>query len=923
MPLMHNWQKYAKFRAYGIWITGIFCILLHACSSSRHTGTSNAAFQNGIAAPVQLFQADSNDIEPSMAGNAADSLLNDSIAYAGIEDEDALSDTLPSDSTYQIPPENMDDGTWIKQSSTIEDILDYTAIDSVYVNMKTRIAHLYSEAKVNYTGFNLEANYMEINLPKSEVLARPTKDSTGMEMGIPHFEDGSNAFDAKEILYNFNTEKGIIKDVMTQQDEIYVHGNVVKKYENDVTFIKNARFTSCDLEVPHFDLRAFKAKIIPEKSIVLGSAMMFIENIPTPIVLPFAVLPNQKKRRSGIIIPSFGQTRRAGFFFEGLGFYLNINDYFDWKIEGDVYTSGNWELRSEFRYALRYKFSGNFNFGYSWIYQGERGMPDRPHQNGLKIQWSHSQDSKARPNSRFSANVNYTNSTYSSYSNSLNDYLTNTTSSNISYSLDFAQKLHLSLNAGADYNTNTRAFNLTLPTVSLTVDQLYPFRRKKSAGKRKWYETISFNYSILAQNRINATDTNLFTRETLKNMNNGIQQTAKLASTIKIIKHINWNNTLNYNEYWYLKNTEQYYDFENNELVYEDHHGFKTTRQFSYNTSFYFNLYGMFNFRKGPIKALRHVITPTVGFTYHPDFSTPFWGAYSTYTDPNGVVHLYSKYANNIYGGPPSGVVGSLNFSIKNTFEMKVLSKKDTVNPEKKVKLIDNLTISSSYNLAADSLRWAPLTINARTVLFQRLNINMGASFDFYKVDENGRRYNEFFWVNNKQKGLRFTRTDFSASLSWNLNPKARPKENPETQEIPDNPFYASDLYDPTDLFLQPIDFKAPWNLNIGYNLNYIITPNTLSGKLEHDLIQTITLSGNVKITDKFSVNFGTGFDIQAKKFTITTLSFSRDLHCWEMGFYWVPFGYRTQWNFHIRVKSSIFQSMKVEKSKSYMDNYY
>ncbi|MBO8433293.1 MAG: hypothetical protein IAB08_08405, partial [Bacteroidetes bacterium] len=471
--------------------------------------------------------------------------------------------------------------------------------------------------------------------------------------------------------------------------------------------------------------------------------------------------------------------------------------------------------------------------------------------------------------------------------------------------------------------TNTRAFNLTLPTVSLTVDQLYPFRRKKSAGKRKWYETISFNYSILAQNRINATDTNLFTRETLKNMNNGIQQTAKLASTIKILKHINWNNTLNYNEYWYLKNTEQYYDFENNELVYEDHHGFKTTRQFSYNTSFYFNLYGMFNFRKGPIKALRHVITPTVGFTYHPDFSTPFWGAYSTYTDPNGVVHLYSKYANNIYGGPPSGVVGSLNFSIKNTFEMKVLSKKDTVNPEKKVKLIDNLTISSSYNLAADSLRWAPLTINARTVLFQRLNINMGASFDFYKVDENGRRYNEFFWVNNKQKGLRFTRTDFSASLSWNLNPKARPKENPETQEIPDNPFYASDLYDPTDLFLQPIDFKAPWNLNIGYNLNYIITPNTLSGKLEHDLIQTITLSGNVKITDKFSVNFGTGFDIQAKKFTITTLSFSRDLHCWEMGFYWVPFGYRTQWNFHIRVKSSIFQSMKVEKSKSYMDNYY
>ncbi len=902
---------------------GICFVLLCACSSLQKTSrpeTSHPGPVDAIPFPatdsLSHTQSVPNDTLPPVAFADPFSLPADSGMVLAPGDSIAS----PGSESLAATP----DSSWIKSSSTLEDVLDYTAIDSVYVDMKTRIAHLYSEAKVSYTGFRLEANYMEINLPKSEVLAQPTKDSTGMDLGVPHFEDGSNAFDAKEILYNFDTEKGIIKDVMTQQEDIYVHGNVVKKYENDVSFIKNARFTSCDLETPHFDLRAFKAKVVPEKSIVLGSAMMFIENIPTPIVLPFAVLPNQKKRKSGILIPSFGQTRRAGFFFEGLGFYLNINDYFDWKIETDLYTGGNWEIRSEFRYAMRYKFSGSFNFGYSWIYQGERGMPDRPHQNGIKIQWSHSQDSKARPNSRFSANVNYTNSTYSDYSGSLNDYLTNTTSSNISYSLDFAQKLHLSLNASADYNTNTRAFNVTLPTLSLSVDQLYPFRRKKASGKRKWYETISFNYNLLAQNRINATDTSLFTKETFADMNNGIQQTAKIASTTKILKYINWNNTINYNEYWYLKNTTQHYDLEQNELVYTDHRGFKTTRQFDYTTSFYFNLYGMFKFKRGPIKAIRHVLTPTVGFTYHPDFSTPFWGAYSTYTDPNGVVHLYSKYANNIYGGPPSGVVGSLNFSLKNSFEMKVLSKKDTVNPEKKVKLIDNLTISTSYNLAADSLRWAPLTINARTVLFQRLNVNVGASFDFYKTDANGNRYNEFFWVNNKQKGLRFTRTDFSASLTWNLNPKAKPKENPgTTPEIPDNPFYASDLYDPTDLFLQPIDFKAPWNLNIGYNLNYIITPNTLTGRLEHDLIQTITLSGNVKITDKFSINFGTGFDIQAKEFTITTISFSRDLHCWEMGFYWVPFGYRTQWNFHLRVKSSIFQSMKVEKSKSYIDNYY
>ena len=454
-----------------------------------------------------------------------------------------------------------------RQSSTIEDVLDYTANDSVYVDMNTRVAHLFSEAVVNYSGFHLESDYMEVNLPGSEVLARPTLDSLGLEIGVPHFEDSKNSFDAKEIKYNFNTKKGIIKDVMTVQEDVYVHGNVVKKYENDVSFIKNARFTSCDLETPHFDLRAFKAKVVPQKVIVLGSAMMFIENVPTPLVLPFAVIPNQKKHRSGILIPSFGQTRRAGFFFKGFGAYLSINDYFDLKAEADAYTGGNWELRTDFRYAVRYKFSGALHFGYSWIYQDERGLPHRAHQNGFKIQWSHSQDSKARPNSRFSANVNFTNSSYSKYAGNLSDYLTSTTTSNISYSLDFARKLHLALNASADYNTYTRAFNITLPTVNLSVDQLYPFRRRKAVGKRRWYETISFNYSLLAQNNIRATDTNFLSRQTLENMNNGIKQNARLASTVKVFKYMNWTNSFDYSELWYLNNTEKRYDPEQSQLT--------------------------------------------------------------------------------------------------------------------------------------------------------------------------------------------------------------------------------------------------------------------------------------------------------------------------------------------------------------------
>lgn len=850
-------------------------------------------------------------------GQTADSTLR-----ADMGSEDSLSWTLPED-LYAV--DSAAPQALIKQGNSLQSSLSYFAVDSIYVDMKTRVAHLFSQGVVNYSGMRLEADYMEINMPLSEVFAQPTVDTDGMEIGIPHFTDKDNTFDAKEIRYNFRTKRGLIRNVMTQQDEIYVHGNLVKKYENDVTFVKNASFTSCDLEKPHFELRAWRAKVVPDKVIAIGSAMLFIEDVPTPLVVPFALVPDMKKYKSGLIFPSFGQTQRAGFFFKGLGFYLNVSDYFDLGIEGDAYTSGNWEVRANLRYALRYKFSGNLNFGYAWTFQGERGLPHRPHQTGLKIQWSHSQDSKARPNSRFSANVNYTNSSYSQYSGNLTDYLTNTTSSNISYSLDFARKLHLAVNANADYNTGTHALNIGLPSLSFSVDQLYPFRRRKAVGKRRWYENISLNYSMVAQNRIRSTDTSLFTRQTLDDMQNGMQHSIRLAHTVKLLKYINWTNNFDYKEFWYLKNTSLHYDPDLNTVVSQYNKGFKSTREFSYNTNFYFNVYALFKFRRGAVKAFRHVFTPSVGFTYHPDFSKPFWGTYDTYIGANGNPVLYSKFANNIYGGPSAGQVGSLNLSLKNSFEMKVRNRKDSVNNEKKVKLIDNLTISTSYNLAADSLRWAPITLSARTVLFQRLNINAGASFDFYKVDANGRRYNEFFWVNNKKKGLRFSRTNMAVSLGWNLNPKARPKENAaETSNLPSDPYYPSDLYSPTDIFQQPIDFKVPWNLNIGYNLNYVITPDAREGgKLQHDLIQTVTLSGNVRLTDKFTINFGTGFDIQAKKFTVTSITFGRDLHCWEMGFYWVPFGYRTEWNFHIRVKSSVFQSLKYEKSKSYLDNYY
>ncbi|MDR0763861.1 MAG: hypothetical protein LBF01_05130 [Bacteroidales bacterium] len=800
----------------------------------------------------------------------------------------------------------------LRRSKDIVSPMKYTAKDSVTVELQKGITHLYNTAKIDYEKFKIEADYMEVNLRKSEIFALPTTDSNGDTKGLPHFEDGDNLYDATELRYNIKTGKGLIRTIITKEDDLYIHGSLVKKFEDDVTYIKRASFTSCDAEHPHFDVRSFRAKVIPQKAVIIGMSMMFIEDIPTPIVIPFAAIPDMKKVESGLIFPKFGQTTRSGYFMQGLGFYWKICQYFDWMADGDLYTSGDWAIRNKIRYTRRYHFNGTLNFGYSQVYDGERGEPERTHRDGFNIQWTHSKAREANPNSNFSANVNFANSTYSKNSGTIDQYLQNTTNSNITYSLRFAQKLNLALNAGGDYNTSTRSMNLTLPTLVFSVDQLYPFKRKIQKGKRRWYENITFKYGLNAENRLTTTDTAFFKKETWSNnLRNGIKQNIDINSTVKLFKYINWTNSAKYTEYWYFENITRREDTTLT-VVTEKNKGFKTTRDFSFNSNFNTKIYGIFRFKKGYIRAFRHVLTPTVGFTFRPDFSKPFWGAYSTYETSAGQTVLYSRYVNSVYGGPPSGMLGSVNFTLSNTFDMKVRNKKDTVTGEKNVKFLDYFNISTSYNIAADSLRWSPLTMRARTVLWNKLNIDMSASFDWYKIDSNGSKYNEFFWVGSRgKKWLRFASSEFNASLSWNLNPKAK-----TSQSITDGQIYsfASPLFMDADLYLSPVDFNVPWNLSIGMVCNYRLTPDYKTGKFNHNIVSTVTLSGNVTITPKWKMTFGTGFDVVARKMTFTSVTFSRDLHCWDMSFYWVPFGYRTEWNFNIRIRSSVFSAIKYEK---------
>lgn len=889
-----------------------------------------------IAAPVDTVAAPivsaSNDTLAALADTLSASLDTTAIPVTAAPADTAA---LPSDTTAAPA----DAAKQLTNSSAVTEVVRYSAKDSIYLDMTTGLAHLYSDAKIAYQGAKLEAAYMELNLRASEVFATPVTDSIGELIGLPHFENDKDAFDAKEIRYNFKTERGLIREVTTVQDEIFVHGRMVKRYENDEIHIHHAQFTSCELEHPHFDIRAYKAKVVPKDKIVIGIGMMFIEDVPTPLVLPFAVLPNTPERRSGILIPTIGVSARDGYFFRGLGYYQRFGDYADLKLTADLYTGGNWEIRGDLRYAWRYHFSGSLGFGYSQIYDGTRGDPERPKRTGISLRWTHNQDSKAHPGSNFSANVNFQNSTYSDNSANLNDYITNTTTSNITYSYSYANKFHLALNAGNSYNTHTRQISLNLPSVNFSISTLYPFRRKKQVGKRKWYETIGFTYRMEAKNEINVHDTLFFKPEMFDQMRNGMRQSIGLNSTVKIFKYINWTNSASYNEYWYLKNFRQSYieDSTGWHLQTEDQKGFKTTRDFQYNTNFSFKLYGIFRFKRGGLKAFRHVMTPSVGFTYHPDFSKPFWNTYDTYVDNYGQTHLYSKFNGTLYGGPSAGMVGSVNFSINNTFDMKVRNRKDTVTGEKKVNLIDQLSVSTSYNMAADSLRWSPISLSARTVLFKRLNVSLSTQFDFYKVDSMGRRYNEFFWENNKIKGLRFTRTNVNVSLSWSFNPKAKgtgqAKEMPglnETMVNPEITSYANPLYTNSDLFTAPVDFSVPWNLSLTYYGSYTMTPylprDTRDGKnpeavFRHQFTQTIGLSGDFSITPKWKITFSTGFDIMSRKMTLTSINFARDLHCWEMGFYWVPWGGHSEWHFHIRIRSSVFQDIKYEKQKDFRDN--
>lgn len=826
--------------------------------------------------------------------------------------------------------------------------IDYASADSLSMDLRNKMAWMYGNASIEYEDIKLKAAIISIDFDNNTIHAYASQDSLGNPVGMPEFKQGDLSFKSKEIAYNFTTKKGLIQNVITKEGDGYIHGSVIKKVNDSVTDVGRGEYTTCDLEEhPHFSLKFTKAKILSGNMIVTGPAWITVEDVPLPIALPFGLFPNKKGRSSGLIIPKYGESANRGFFLEDGGYYFGLNDYFDLKLTGDIYSRGSWALKPALTYKKRYKFTGSFSLKYAQTVSGIKGAPDYYNKNDFFVSWSHRQDAKARPNSVFGASVNAGSSSYNKYNPStVNDYLTNTFSSSISYDMRLGNWGNLTSSATHSQNTQTKLVNLSLPSISFGINRIYPFKRKTPVGPSKWYESINLTYSMIMRNDLNSPDSLVFKPDVGKRFVNGMKHTIPISGSFKILKFVSWSNSLNYNERWYTKtirkswvddtttvNGTPRYGYIETDTV----NGFTTSRDYSFNSSLSTTIYGMKQFRKGPVRALRHVVRPSVGFSFVPDFGTEQLGYWRTVqTDAKGTKTKYSIFeGNNISGAPPSQKSGAINFGLSNNLEMKVRSLKDTVTGTQKVMLIDNFSISTSYDLARDSLRWSNINLSARTTLFKKVQVSYSSSYSPYGLYSQP-FYGYSMWnpyaspfynpipgpmINKSEfsmskKPLRFLNAGWNLSFGYDLKPKEKKAKQPapgsSTQEEIEDVRNNSNLY---------IDWDNPWSLQFDYNFRVTSIPELSTGRVRRDIVQTLGASGEVNVTEKWRFSARTGYDFEQKDFAFTQITIYRNLHCWEMRFSWVPYGAQKSWNFQINAKSSLLQDLKLTKKKDFRDN--
>lgn len=821
-----------------------------------------------------------------------DTLINDSL-------DNDISDTLLQNTTEPKVK---------KSKNAVDAQVAYTSDDSTVINLFEHKIYLYGNAQVNYKEIELKANYIEINFDNNTIFAKGLPDSSGNIQGIPHFKESEDEFDSKEMTYNFKTKKGIIKDVRTKQDEGYLLSDKTKKMANNIICLQDGKYTTCDKEHPDYYIKLKKAKVIPDDKIVSGPAYLVIEDIPLPLALPFGFFPNKKGHSSGVVIPEYGEEVNRGFFLRNGGYYFAINDYVDAKLTGDIYSLGSWGGHLLSNYKKRYKFYGNLNFSYSKIIISEKDLPNYQNQNSYQFVWSHSQDSKARPNSSFRANVNLTSSSYSKYvGTSFDQRMQNSALSNIAYTKQFPRTpFNFSANFRHSQNNTDSSITLSLPELNFQMRRIHPLKRKNHIGKPAFYEEIGLTYTSNMQNKIKFKQDDFSPMRDIENYKNGIKHTIPVSTNFSILKHFIINPSFTYNERWYFKSIRKKWQDETiigsdttpAQVVTDTLNGFVRSGDYSLSIPLTTKIYGFYQFfgDNPKIKAIRHLMTPSVSFNYRPDYKTKY--GYYLPVPHDTMEQYYSIFGNDpIYGAPQTGKYGSLKFALGNNLEMKTRKGGDTSDVYEKIPLLQSFDINTFYNLAADSMKLSNINISGRTNIIKIFDITFNGVLNPYLLTDSGNVVDKFMW-NSKHKIGRLTNARIALSFNVNNNTFSKQKEKKKTAK-------SNSDYD---------EFSIPWSLSFSYNWSYS------KPIFEKTIVQTARISGNFDLTTNWKSIFTLGYDFTNKKFTYPSVRILRDLHCWAMSLNIIPFGAYQSYSFQINVKASVLQDMKYTQRRNWTE---
>lgn len=860
-----------------------------------------------------------------------------------------------------------------QKKETIDAKIEYSASDSMIITGKG-IAHMYGNGDLKYKSMGLTAEYIRVHMDSSTLYAKGVYDTIENEwVGKPIFSEGEDDYETDELTYNLRTQKGLILNAVTEQGEGYILAGKTKKTDDDVLMMAAGKYTTCDNhDHPHFYLHMTKAKVKPGDYIATGPAYLVVGDVPLPLAIPFGFFPFTSQYSSGLIMPNFGDDYTRGLYLSGLGYYFAINDYMDLQLTGDIYTRGTWAIRAQSRYLKRYKFTGSFSVNYRRDVTGEKDMPDYKVAKNLQVQWSHTQDAKANPYNNFSASVNFKTSGYNR--SNINSYYNvqanaeNTTSSSISYTQRFPDSpWNIGLSMNITQRTKDSTLNVTLPSLTVNMSRIYPFKRKVRVGKEKWYEKISLQYNGSFSNSITCKEDYFFKSNFVKDWDNRFKHNLSSSASFMAFKYISITPSISFADRMFFSRVDQHWDEKHNQVQKDTVMGFYNVYDFNASISMSTKLYGFYiPFRKwfgDKVDRFRHVMTPSVSFNYHPDFGQDYWakrygGFYGSYVRPvtthdaagnivpkldeNGlpiyeIVH-YSRFKE----APSRGAAATLGFSLGNNLEMKLRNDKDTTGkePYKVYSIIDNLSISGGYNFIADSMNWNNFSVNLR-IKIPKVNytINLSGQFDPYMytttASGNHVRCNELYWNHGRFPHFLGTSTSFSYTFNndvvkrW-FNKEDKKQENPdeETTEEDTDYFETSNTSNKSNKKKQDKDestddgylfAKIPWSLSVSYNLRYGAGTewNEAKNYYKMEFRHNLSFSASLGLGSGWKASTSLSYDVNAKKLSYTSINVSRDLHCWSMSASFVPFGPYKSYTFHIGVNASMLADLKYDKSSA------